>query len=274
MVKASKTIENPAGNVRTAYQRLKEKYEPSTTPQLMQFTKDFHTKVLLRNQDPDLFITDLEALKVKMSDLGHIITDQSLILHVLNNLDENYEMEVKMLEHRIQMLKEANKEISLEEVRSELNLRYQRMRKTKAQPIDHAYYMGQSFRGKCNWCGKIGHKSTECRSRIQGKPKSENNNNGNSNNNNNSKTNTYNNNNGNRNNNYRPNSHGNGYNNNNNNGYNNNNSNNYNTNTNNNNTNSRKNLFCSYCHKKGHDISECRLKKRNENGNDEMNLVK
>ena len=27
------------------------------------------------------------------------------------------------------------------------------------------------FRGKCHWCGKIGHKSVECRLRISGKPK-------------------------------------------------------------------------------------------------------
>jgi hypothetical protein len=66
----------------------------------MQLTKDFHSKVLLRNQDPYMFITELEALKVKMADLEHMVTDKSLILHVLNNLDENYEMEIKMLEHR------------------------------------------------------------------------------------------------------------------------------------------------------------------------------
>jgi hypothetical protein len=52
MVTGSKTQENPKGSVRAAYVRLKEKYEPSTTPQLMQLTRDFHSKTLIRNQDP------------------------------------------------------------------------------------------------------------------------------------------------------------------------------------------------------------------------------
>jgi hypothetical protein len=63
MIKGSKTTENPQGNVRLAFTRLKAKFEPTTTPQLMQLTKDFHSKVLLRNQDPDMFITELEPLK-------------------------------------------------------------------------------------------------------------------------------------------------------------------------------------------------------------------
>jgi hypothetical protein len=36
---------------------------------------------------------------------------------------------------------------------------------------EHAYYFGTRFKGKCHWCGKIGHKSTECRQRLTGKPK-------------------------------------------------------------------------------------------------------
>jgi hypothetical protein len=82
MVKGSKTKENPQGNLRSAFTRLKTKYEPSTTPQLMQLTRDFHSKILGKNNDPDIFITDLEALKVKMGELGHEVTDKTLILHV------------------------------------------------------------------------------------------------------------------------------------------------------------------------------------------------
>jgi hypothetical protein len=33
-----------------------------------------------------------------------------MIIHILNNLDTKYEMEVKMLEHEMQQLKETNKE--------------------------------------------------------------------------------------------------------------------------------------------------------------------
>jgi gag-polypeptide of LTR copia-type len=206
----------------------------------MQLTKEFHSKILQRNQDPDIYITELEALQVKMEELGHPITDQSLILHVLNNLNDNYEMEIKMLEHKMQLYKESNKTITIDEVRTELNLRYERLCKTN-KPIDHAYYMGTKYKGKCHWCGKIGHKASECRIKQSGKPKQ---NNGNSNNNT----------------------------------YNNNSSNNYNNNKNNttnNNNNSRNDTFCAYCHKKGHINDECRKKKRDqESNNNNINMVK
>jgi hypothetical protein len=45
-VKGTKTTEYPGGNLRLAYLRLKTKYEPSTTPQLMQLTEDFHSRTL------------------------------------------------------------------------------------------------------------------------------------------------------------------------------------------------------------------------------------
>ena len=99
MVKGSKTTKNPGGLLRNAYLRLKQKFEPSTTPQFMQLTTEFHSKTMKPNQDPDVFITDLEALKVKMNELHHDVSDKALILHVLNNLTDHYEMEVKMLEH-------------------------------------------------------------------------------------------------------------------------------------------------------------------------------
>jgi hypothetical protein len=62
------------GVSRTAYLHLKSKYEPSTTPQLMILTRDFHLKTLQHNQDPDIYITELEALKVKMGELDHEVS--------------------------------------------------------------------------------------------------------------------------------------------------------------------------------------------------------
>jgi transposase-like protein len=67
----------------------------------MQITREFHSKTLQRSGDPDIFMTDLEALKVKMEEVGH----------ELNNLPEQYEMEIKILKHQIQLLKDAKKKI-------------------------------------------------------------------------------------------------------------------------------------------------------------------
>jgi hypothetical protein len=56
----------------------------------------------------------------------------------------------------------------------ELNLRYDQLKRNtnnQSRTMEHAYYMGGRFKGKCNCCGRIGHKYSECRDRIQGKPK-------------------------------------------------------------------------------------------------------
>jgi gag-polypeptide of LTR copia-type len=98
-VKNAKTKEIPGGDLFLAFTRLKTKFEPSTTPQLMQLTKEFHSKSLMRNQDPDIFITKLEALKIKLEDLDHVITEKAMVLHILNNLNKTYDMEIKLLEH-------------------------------------------------------------------------------------------------------------------------------------------------------------------------------
>ena len=217
VVKSAKTKQVPGGNLRLAYLRLKEKFEPNTAPQLVTLTDKLHTLKLKPGQDPAAFITELEALKVRLSDMDYEVTDKTLILRILNSLTKDYEIEVKMLEHRMQQLKEANKELTITDVRTELSLRYERLTAQKpvqAKQVEYAFYMGSKFKGKCHWCGKIGHKSTECRLRISGKPKV--NDHKESENNSNTKGN-------------------------------------------------RKNLFCTFCKIKGHDVSECRKKKRQEN---------
>ncbi len=176
MIKAAKTKIYPHGNLLTAFKRMQAKYEPNNTPQLVQLTKEFHSKTLKPGQDPDHFITYMEALRVRLDEMDYPITEKALIIHILNSLTPEYVIEIKMLEHRMQQLKDVNKELTIEDVRLELNLRYARMKLNSTMPkeskvVEYANYMGSRFRGKCHWCGKIGHKSVECRLRISGKPK-------------------------------------------------------------------------------------------------------
>jgi 3'-phosphoadenosine 5'-phosphosulfate sulfotransferase len=104
----------------------------------MQLTREFHSKSLGRNQDPDTFITELEALKINMKELDHDVTGKSMILHILNNLNENYDMEIKILEHQIQLLKDGGKEMGIEEVQTELNLRWEQIKRSnKNHTVEH-----------------------------------------------------------------------------------------------------------------------------------------
>jgi gag-polypeptide of LTR copia-type len=144
-IKGAKTKEILGGDLRVAFLCLKTKYEPSTTPQLMPLPRTFHSMNLHANQDPDAMITELEALKVQMGELDHDISDKSLILHILNNLTPEYEMEIKVLEHQIQCLKEEKKELSVDEAQNQLNVKFEHLKRTSKQ-TDHAFYMGTTFK--------------------------------------------------------------------------------------------------------------------------------
>jgi hypothetical protein len=237
--KGTKTAENPNGNLFLAIQRLDKKYQPRTGTQLVHLTREFHSMKLKAKQDPEVFITDLEALKLKLVASKHIIDDKALILHILYSLTKDYDVEVKLIEHKMELLEAKNEEITIEEIRSQLSDKYEKLKANweKSEPTNHAYYMGTRTKLKCNWCGVIGHKASECRHRINGKPRRNNipnyprNNNNNYNNNNNTPSvNT-----------------------------------NYGNNNNNNEKAKRGDLYCTYCRTKGHDIKECRKKKREEN---------
>jgi hypothetical protein len=45
--------------------------------------------------------------------MNHYISNQSLIIPKLSNLGNNYEMEVKLLEHKLQLLRDENKELNI-----------------------------------------------------------------------------------------------------------------------------------------------------------------
>jgi gag-polypeptide of LTR copia-type len=205
--------------------------------------KKFHSTTMKQNQDPDIFITDLETMKTKMCDLGHKIDEKALILHIMNNLSPDYATEDRFLEQRMQTLKEAGKELTVEDVRNQLTVQYIRLKHQEKPVMDHAMYMGNRFNGKCHFCGKIGHKATECHQKKNSKNNFQRNYSKN-NNTNNSSNRQYNGNQGQM------------------------------QHQNQGKHKDRRNPFCNYCHKKGHIESECRKKKReNSNPDDQMNIM-
>lgn len=58
------------------------------------------------------------------------IIEKALILHIRNNLNEQYDMKIKLVGHRIHLFEEEGKgrELGSEEVRTELNLRYEQLK--------------------------------------------------------------------------------------------------------------------------------------------------
>ena len=169
MVKGCKNKDYTEGNAAMAWERLKNKYEPTSAPSLVKTERLFRQSSLSKNEDPDAWITTLEEFRMKLEDMGSAMTDDQLIIHVLNNLKIDYELQMVLLEKRI-----GNKDnpLDVDELREELNLRFERLstqnesnNESKANE-EQALFTTQ-FKGKCRNCGVLGHKSNP----LQGQEK-------------------------------------------------------------------------------------------------------
>ena len=137
------------------------------------------------DKDPDKFITELEALRVQMNKTTVAgkseKSETDLILHVLANVPEQYEMVVQSLQRGIGLPSSDTNATTIETVRRELTLRYERMKKHRRSAnvpggdrammaaivngMDEVMLAAffKQFKGLCNNCGKYGHKGADCK---------------------------------------------------------------------------------------------------------------
>jgi hypothetical protein len=60
LVEGCKNKENTDGNAGMAWERLRYKFEPSSSPSLVKLEKQYRQCSLKKGQDPDIWITELE----------------------------------------------------------------------------------------------------------------------------------------------------------------------------------------------------------------------
>ena len=157
------TADQPDGNCKLAWDRLVNKYAPQTAPSYITLKKTFANSTLAdATEDPDNWITELECMRTEMNKVTisgkSDMTDVDVIIHVLSNLPEDYEVQVNELEEKLQ---DTSVTISIEDIRSKLNSRYARIQKneeTREEEKALAAFRKQ-FKGLCNKCGQYGHKS-------------------------------------------------------------------------------------------------------------------
>ena len=157
------TADQPDGNAKLAWDRLVNKYAPQTAPSYITLKKEFaNSKLADSTENPDEWITDLECLRTEMNKVTisgkSDMTDVDVIIHILSNLPEEYEVQVNELEERLQ---DASTVVPIEDVRTKLNARYARIQKAEeARAEDKALAaFRKQFKGLCNKCGEYGHKA-------------------------------------------------------------------------------------------------------------------
>ena len=166
LVKGCKNKDYADGNASMAWERLRNKFEPQSAPSLVKMEKQFRQCALKKGQDPDVWITELEDYRMKLDELGSSISENQFILHILNNMTADYDLQLAMMEKR---LNDKTNPLTVDEIRDDLNLRFERLNEKTNNNEDEdnqdvAFFGGQ-FKGKCRNCGVIGHKARDCKSK-------------------------------------------------------------------------------------------------------------
>jgi hypothetical protein len=98
--------------------------------------------------------------------MGSGISERLFMIHVLTNLTSDYDLQVALLERRIG---DVEQPLTVSEIRAELSLRSERINnnsnKDNGDNAEEMAFFGGQFKGKCRNCGKIGHKSFQCKNR-------------------------------------------------------------------------------------------------------------
>lgn len=170
IIKGSKSADYEDGNGTVAWTRLLNKYSPKTAPSLVKLERQFRTSKLKKGADPDDWITSLEELRGRLQEMGSEIKEDQFLIHVLNNLSKEYQLQVLLMEKRINAFADP---LTIEDMRSDLNLQFERMNEhedddSKSTSEEKALAMIQ-FKGRCNHCGKYGHKGADCRNKTANK---------------------------------------------------------------------------------------------------------
>jgi hypothetical protein len=89
---------------------------------MVKLEKQFRELSSKKGQDPEIWITELEDLGFKLENMGSCITENQFIIHILNNLTSDYDLQLALMERRVG---DADRTLTVDEVREELNLRFE-----------------------------------------------------------------------------------------------------------------------------------------------------
>jgi hypothetical protein len=127
----------------------------------------FRELTMKKGQDPKVWIVKIEYLLVKLENMCSCITENQFMIHILNNLTSDYDLQLALMERRVG---DADKPLTVEEVRRELNLIFVRLnmktsRKEEVEVFSEQDLFSGQFKGKCRNYDQVGHKSIQCKNR-------------------------------------------------------------------------------------------------------------
>ena len=169
LVDESKSAICPEGDAAKAWGKLMRRFESKTSASKVKLMGQLHaSKLTKKSKDPEVWISELELLRSRLAEMGTTVDDEFLILHILNNLPSEYDNVVENLEERVDSVLNP---LGIEDIRQKLSEKYEKMRlrrkfKEDSDDEDERALFVAKFKGRCNKCGKFGHKAKDCRSNV------------------------------------------------------------------------------------------------------------
>jgi len=77
------------------------------------------------SEELDVWLTKLESIRVKLAQMSYNVTKEQMIIQMLNNLLEEYDIQVSKLESR---LDDKAKPLTISEIQTKINLRNTRIK--------------------------------------------------------------------------------------------------------------------------------------------------
>ena len=162
----------PNGDARLAWVRLSDKYDSKTSATVVQLSNEFiNSKLTDITEDPEEWIVELEILRARLDHMKYPITDLHLMIHVLHNIPEQYYLVVKADE---KLLSDANNSLTIKTLKTDLHDKWVRLGlRNRTHEVEGEAFIGpKQFKGRCNNCGKWGHKAADCPDSSDGNGKS------------------------------------------------------------------------------------------------------
>ena len=158
------------GDLKKAWGRLERCWNPKTREDKVQFyTKFLHYKLENVKQRPMDWLAFMEKKRNELVHTGHIVDEETFITHLLNSLPQaEYERAILVIKERLR-----SRACDLAEVEQLLEDKYLSMKYVKGWEEEEDDYVlfaspakkkghKKQFKGRCGYCGEIGHKAANC----------------------------------------------------------------------------------------------------------------
>ena len=158
--------EFPRGCAKTAWEKLRTRWEPSTMTTVYELESKFaKMKLTDASKNPEEWITELEQIRNRIVSLKVPFSEARLIGHILTNLPSAYDSTVEAIQREMIV---RDMVPSMEDILVQIRTKFKLMEGRKVSEENETVLLFNQFKGRCHKCGEFGHKAVTCKKQSRG----------------------------------------------------------------------------------------------------------